>query len=83
MQLWSTFSRVTAFFCSQTHNCLYKVGQGLVEQAGGAAKTQPITPTDLERPNLCLRDQDQSTRHHAKSAPGAPGGNLAIVIPRW
>ena len=32
-----------------------------MEQAGGGAKTQPITPAGLERPKPCLGDQDQST----------------------
>lgn len=80
MQLSFTFTRVTAFFCSQTLNCLWKVGHCLVEQAGGGAKTQTLTPTGLERPKPCLGDQDQSTVHCAKSA---PGGNLATAIPRW
>lgn len=83
MQLSFTFTWVTAFFCSQTLNCLWKVGQRLVEQAGGGAKAQPITPTGPERPKPCLGDQDQSTVHHAQSAPGAPGSNLAPAIPRW
>lgn len=51
-----------------------------MEQAGGGAKTQTLTPTGLERPKPCLGDQDQSTVHCAKSA---PGGNLATAIPRW
>lgn len=54
-----------------------------MKQAGRRAKIQPITPTGLERPKLCLGDQNQSTVQFAKSAPGAPGGNLATVIPRW
>lgn len=62
MQLWFTFTRVTAFFCSQTLSCLWKVGHRLVEQAGGGAKTQPITPAGLERPEPCLGDQDHQWR---------------------
>lgn len=40
-----------------------------MKQVVGGAKTQPITPTSLDRHKPCLGDQDKSTVHHIKSAP--------------